>query len=127
MKLITINKAAEAMAKLASQEMPMALLYRVTKLFHRVDEEVAAFDKMRRAILEKYCDIEDGRYVPREECVPDLNREWAELEEIESELEIKEKIKLPLDSEIKLSYKDMCLLEEFFEIECPDEEKDSEK
>lgn len=127
MKLITINKAADAMAKLASQEMPMALLYRVTKLFRRVDEEVAAFDKMRRAILEKYCDIEDGRYVPREECVSDLNREWAELEEIESELEIKEKIKLPLDSEIKLSYNDMCLLEEFFEIECPDEEKDSEK
>lgn len=127
MKLITINKAADAMAKLASQEMPMALLYRVTKLFHRVDEEVAAFDKMRRALLEKYCDIENGRYVPREECVPDLNREWAELEEIESELEIKEKIKLPLDSEIKLSYNDMCLLEEFFEIECPDEEKDGEK
>lgn len=127
MTLKLIYDALPALQKIAAQDMPVALLYRVTKLFHRVDEEMAAFDKLKRALLEKYCDTESGRYVPREECVPDLNREWAELEEIESELEIKEKIKLPLDSEIKLSYNDMCLLEEFFEIESPDEEKDGEK
>lgn len=124
MKLITITESAKAMAKLASQDMPMGLLYRVTKLFHRVDEEVAAFDKMRRALLDKYCEVEDGRYVPREECIADLNREWAELEGVESELKVKEKIKLPIDSKIELSYNDMCLLEEFFEIECPDEDAD---
>lgn len=119
MKLKTIAEASGAIQKLAEQEMSMPLLYRVTKLFKKLREEIQTYDKMRHKVLRKYCNIADGLYVPREECIEALNAEWAELESIESEVEIGGKIKISPDEKIRLSFNDICLLEEFFEIEPP--------
>jgi hypothetical protein len=127
MKIKEIADALPALQKIAAQDMPVALLYRSMKLLKKLDEEIAVFNRMRRDILGKYCDVESGSYVPREECIEQLNREWEDLDSLESEIKIKEKIVLPLDSGIRLSYNDMCLLEPFFEIESPEEEDDGEK
>ena len=106
-----------AIAKVAKQDLDIKTLYRVTKLFRKIDEEIVVFEKMRHDIMKRHCDIEEDKYIPRENEIDELNSEWAELESIESEIEIKEKISIPLDSKIMLSYNDMCDLEAFFDIE----------
>ena len=127
MKLHELTKAAPALAKIADQPLEIKLLYRVHRLFKKINEELAIYDKMRHNVLKKYCDIENGIYVPREEEIEKLNEEWADLEAVDSEIKIDCKIVIPLSSKIELSYNDMCLLEPFFEIEPLDEGEADEK
>lgn len=119
MKIIQILEARPSLQKLAAQDLSMKTLYKVSKLLGKLDEELAFYNEQRNKILEKYCDIVDNQYIPREENVQKLNEEMQELMNVDIDCEINEVV-IGCDEDIKLSYNDLIALEGFVRIEGED-------
>ena len=119
MKIIQVVNALPALQKLATQDLSIKKLYKISKLLGNLEDEIAFYYDQREKILGKYCDVVGNQYVPRKENEAELNKELNELFETEIEYEIKEVV-LSDNENIKLSYNDLVLLRGFVEIEGED-------
>ena len=122
MKMKTLVDAVPSIKKIANEELPMGTLYKVKRILDKLESHLAFYDEKRQSILEKYCDVEDGRYVPKEECAERLENEMRELLDVELDMEGIQKLKLKADDSMRLSYADLCALKEFIEFEFTEEE-----
>ena len=116
MKIIQIVEARPSLQKLATQDLSIKTLYKISKLLGKLDEELAFYDEHRIKILEKYCDIVGNQYVPRQEDTAKLNFEINELLDTDIEYEVKE-VTIGIDEDVKLSYNDVVVLRGFVRIE----------
>ncbi len=116
MKIIQVVNALPSLQKLAAQDLSIKILYKVSKLLGKLNEELAFYDEQRNKILSKYCDIEGNRYVPREADIEKLNAELNELANTDIDYEVKEVV-IGDNENIKLSYNDLLMLNGFVRIE----------
>lgn len=120
MKLKTLAGAYPALTKLASQDMPTTVLYRFSKILEALEPDIRFFMNQRGKLFEKYGTLENGQYVVSEENVQKFTDELAELEDIEAEIDCVKlgmPLVLPVSTDVKLSYVDLCFLEEILKLE----------
>lgn len=120
MKLKTLAGAYPALTKLASQDMPTTVLYRFSKILEALEPDIRFFMNQRGKLLEKYGTLENGQYVVSEENVQKFTDELAELEDIEAEIDCVKlgmPLVIPVGTDVKLSYVDLCFLEEILKLE----------
>ena len=120
MKLKTLAGAYPALTKLASQDMPTSVLYRFSKVLEALEPDIRFFMNQRGKLFEKYGSVEDGQYVVSEENAQKFADELDELEDIEAEIDC-DKLGLPLvipiSTDVKISYVDLCFLEGILKLE----------
>jgi hypothetical protein len=116
MKIVQVVDARPSLQKLATQDLSIKTLYKVSKLLDKLDEELVFYNKQRDKILAKHCDIEGNQYKPREAEVEKLNAEMQELLNMEIEYEVKE-VAIDVNEDVKLSYNDLVSLRGFVRIE----------
>ena len=120
MKLKTLAGAYPALTKLASQDMPTTVLYRFSKILEALEPDIRFFMNQRGKLFEKYGTLENGQYVVSEENVQKFTDELAELEDIEAEIDCVKlgmPLVIPVSTDVKLSYVDLCFLEEILKLE----------
>jgi hypothetical protein len=115
MKIGQVVEARPSLQKLATQDLSIKTLYKISKLLGKLDEELVFYSEQRTKVLDKYCDIVGNQYVPREDDVAKLNAEMGELMDTDIEYEIKEVV-INTDENIKLSYNDLVQLKGFVRI-----------
>ena len=120
MKIVQIVDALPALQKLAGQELSTKSLYKISKLFSKLDNEITFYNTQRDKILGQYCDVVDGQYIPRKEDVDKLEAEMQELLNIEIECEVKE-VAIGVEEDVKLSYNDLMALRGIIRIEGDEE------
>lgn len=116
MKIIQVVNALPSLQKLATQDLSIKKLYKISKLLGNLDNEIAFYNEQRNKILSQYCDIVGNQYVPRKEDEDKLNAEMNELLDTDIECEIKEVV-IGVDENIKLSYNDLVQLKGFVSLE----------
>ena len=116
MKIRQVVNALPTLQKLANQDMSLKKLYKISKLLGSLDDEIAFYHEQRYKILEKYCDVVDGQYVPRAENNAKLNAELGELLNTEIDDSIVEVV-IDCDEDVKLSYNDLMILKGFIRVE----------
>lgn len=116
MKIIQVVNALPSLQKLATQDLSIKKLYKISKLLGNLDNEIAFYHEQRNKILSQYCDIVGNQYVPRKEDEDKLNAAMGELLDTDIECEIKEVV-IGVDENIKLSYNDLVQLKGFVSLE----------
>ena len=119
MKIVQVVDALPSLQKLATQDLSIKKLYKISKLLGNLESEIAFYNKQREKILSQYCDIVGNQYVPRKEDADKLNAELGELLDTDIECDIKEVV-LGDDENIKMSYNDLVALRGFVRIEGED-------
>ncbi len=120
MKLIQLANAAEAIGKIARQELPMKTLYKVSRQIEKVRSHLKFYDEKREEILRKYCGEPDGeRYRIPEGCAEEVRKALEELYNVEAE----EIHPLEIDTEegMRLSCDDIDALHGIIEIRFPED------
>ena len=120
MKLKTLAGAYPALTKLASQDMPTTFLYRFSKILEALEPEIRFFMNQREKLFEKHGTLENGQYTVSEENAQNFTDELAELEDIEAEIDCVKlglPLVIPISTNVKLSYADLCFLEEILKLE----------
>jgi hypothetical protein len=120
MKIMQVVDALPALQKLAGQELSTKSLYKISKLFSNLDNEIDFYNTQRDKILGQYCDVVGNQYVPRKEDVDKLNAEMQELLNIEIECEVKE-VAIGIDEDVRLSYNDLMTLRGLIRIDGDEE------
>lgn len=123
MNMRALVNAKPALIKIASQDLSMKTLYRVSKLLKKLDGELAIYEKQRQRIFEQHGEVSGDIYVPREGHEEDFVREFNELLAVEVDMGDIKPVKIPADEKIAMSYQDLCAVREFIEIEMEDGEK----
>lgn len=100
-KLGNIVNAVSALKKLAQQDLPLKVSYNIYKLVNVFNEHLSYFDDNR----EKIAQLADNQ-----------DRELEEL--LDTDIEIKEfqKVKVSLDTNVKLSAMDLMMLDDYVEF-----------
>lgn len=115
--------AKPALVKIASQDLTIKTLYKVSKILKKLDDELMIYEKGRKKILDNHAEISGDVYVPKEGHEDDFVREFNELYELEVDIGDIKPVKIPASEKITLSYQDLCALRDFIEIEAEDDEK----
>lgn len=122
MVLAQLVNAAEAIAKISRQPLPMGTLYKVSRQIDRIRPHLEFYDGKREEILRKYCgEPTDGRYK-----IPEGEREklMAELNDLcNVEAEKIEGVTVPADKEMRLSYDDLAALRGIIDFAFDEEAK----
>jgi len=116
MKLRNVIEALPALQKLAKQDMSIKKLYKISMLMGSLEKEITFFNTQRTNILQRYCEMVEGQYVPRQDCVKEYNEKMTELlnTDIDSEICV---VDIADDEDIRLSYNDIVVLKGFIRIE----------
>lgn len=117
MKMKTLVDALPALQKLANQDLTINTLYEVSKLLKRLDDEISIYNKARRQLIEKYCDISDGKAIPKAKTESEFLEKFEELLNFEIEIDNSKPVKIPITEKISFSYKDLSLISQFVVIE----------
>ena len=121
MKLINVVNAQPALEKIASVDLPLKLLYSLTKLMEKLEREMRFFNEERDKLIMKYGEQEDdGTFRIPGDKVADFQREANELADIDVEWDVVP-IVLPLLDNLALSYNELKMLEGFIELRGDDE------
>ena len=116
MKMVNIVNAQPALEKIASVDLPLKLLYSLTKLMEKLEREMRFFNEERDRLIIKYGEQEeDGTFRIPGESVEDFQREANELADIDVEWDVTP-IAMPLLDGLKLSYNELKMLEGFIEL-----------
>lgn len=121
MKMKNLVDAVPSIQKIAKQDLRAKTLYRVSRLLNRFESELKSYDSVREKLIEKYCEVIDGKIVPKKESLAEFEKEMFELLETEIDTSGTEIVEIPADEDIRLSYADLCLLEEFIKIKFDEE------
>lgn len=121
MKMKELVDAVPSIQKIAGQDLKAGTLYRVSLLLDRFESELKTYDEVRKKLFEKYCDITDGRAVPKKETAAEFEAEMTELLEMEIDMGGVKPVEIPADEDIRISYADLCRLKEFITIKFKEE------
>lgn len=110
-KMINIASAFPALQKLASVELPLKLLYSVSRLLDKIEPEMTFYNSERDKLIIKYGEREDdGAFKIKQENMADFEREMNDLFMIDVALDVQQ-IVLPMLDGVKMSYNEMKALE----------------
>lgn len=116
MKMVNIVNAQPALEKIASVDLPLKLLYSLTKLMEKLEREMRFFNDERDKLIIKYGEQEeDGTFRIPGDKVAEFQLHASELADIDVEWDIAP-IVLPLIDDLKLSYHELKMLEGFIEL-----------
>ena len=116
MKMKNLVDAVPSIRKIATQDLRAKTLYRVSLLLDRFDGELKAYDETKNKLIEKYCNVTDGKVTPKADCAADFERELLELLDMEIDMKGVKPVEIPADEDVRLSYSDLSLLGEFIKI-----------
>lgn len=119
MKFSQVVSALPSLQKLASQDLSIKKLYKISKLLDNLGKEFIFYEAQRNKILSQYCDLVGNQYVPRKEDEEKMMVEINELLDTDIECEVNEVV-IGIDENIKLSYNDLMTLRGFVSIEGDD-------
>lgn len=117
MKMRELLIALPALKKLGSQDLPLKILYRVFRVLKKLDENFDFYNKRREEITVKYCVLRGDKYIPRDDCRDEYDMKFAELLNMDVELDDIEPVIIPMSENLVLSYNDLVSLEAFVQIE----------
>lgn len=123
MNMRALVDAKPALIKIASQDLTIKTLYKVSKLLKKLDDELMIYEKSRQRILDSHAEISGDTYVPLSGHEEDFVREFNELLSLEVDMGDIKPVRIPENENIKLSYQDLYAVREFIEIEAADDEK----
>ena len=110
-KMINIASAFPALQKLASVELPLKLLYSVSRLLDKIEPEMTFYNSERDKLIIKYGEREDdGAFKIKQENMAEFEREMNDLFMIDVTLDV-QPIVLPMLDGVKMSYNEMKALE----------------
>lgn len=110
-KMINIASAFPALQKLASVELPLKLLYSVSRLLDKIEPEMTFYNSERDKLIIKYGEREDdGAFKIKQENMAEFEREMNDLFMIDVALDV-QPIVLPMLDGVKMSYNEMKALE----------------
>ena len=116
MKMCELLAALPALQKLGGQDLPLKTLYKVSRMLKKLDENLNFFNKRREDLIVKYCVVRDGKPVPKDENREEYNAKFAELLDLDVELDEIEPVVIPMSENLVLSYNDLVALEAFVQI-----------
>ena len=119
MKLKTIANAYPALTKLAEQNLPLPILYRFSKVLEALEPEIRFFMQQREKLFAECGEIHGDEYVIIPENAEAFSAAYAELEEVESDLDTEKlglPFKFPLLDNVRLSFADIQFLEGIVEL-----------
>lgn len=116
MKFIQVVNALPSLQKLATQDLSIKKLYKISKLLSSLDDEMTFYNEQRKRILSQYCDIVGNQYVPRKEDEGKLNAAMSELLDTDIACKVNE-VEIGDNEDVKLSYNDLVALQGFVRIE----------
>jgi hypothetical protein len=117
MKMYELLAALPALQKVGGQDLPLKTLYKVSRVLKKLDENLNFFNSRREALIVEYCTIRDGNPVPKDEYRKEYNTKFAELLNLDVELDQVEPVVIPMSENLVLSYNDLVALEAFVQIE----------
>lgn len=118
MKLKDLINAFPAFQKLTAQEMSLSVLYKLTIMLDKLNVHFQFFQNRRNALIEKYCDVKDGKVFPKNLIAgQEFDKESKELLELDIDVsDINLPVIIPETENIKLTYSDLENLKEFIKI-----------
>lgn len=118
MKLKDLINAFPAFQKLTAQEMSLSVLYKLTIMLDKLNVHFQFFQNRRNTLIEKYCDIKDGKVFPKNLIAgQEFDKESNELLELDIDVsDINLPVIIPETENIKLTYSDLENLKEFIKI-----------
>lgn len=121
MTMRVLVNAKPALLKIASQDLTIRTLYKISKLMRKLDDELLIYETQRLKILGRHGEISGDIYVPKTGHEEDFVREFNELFAVEADIGDIKPVKIPLSENLKLSYQDLYAVRDFVEIEGDDE------
>lgn len=112
-----LANAKPALLKIASQDLTIRTLYKISKLMRKLDDELLIYEAQRQRILDRHGEISGEIYVPKAGHEEDFVREFNELFAVEIDLGDIKPVKIPLSEKLVLSYQDLYAVRDFVEIE----------
>lgn len=117
MNMRALVNAKPALIKIASQDLTIKTLYKVSKLMKKLDDELMIYEVEKQKILDNHAEISGDIYVPKEGHEEDFVSEFNELYALEVDIGDIKPVKIPSSEKIALSYQDLYAVREFIEIE----------
>lgn len=124
MKMKQLVDAAPSIQKIAGQDLHTGTLYRISRLFGKVESHLKFYDERRIAILEECGTWENGKYIPKTDMIETLEGKMQELLGLDLDMEGIKPVKIPAYEDVRISYADLRLLEGFVEIEFEEDEEE---
>ena len=81
------------------------------------------YDEKRTAIMEKCCDTENDKYIPKPEMSETLEKEMRELLDLDIDMDEIKAVRIPAEEDMRLSYADLCALEGLIEVDFNEEKE----
>lgn len=116
MTMKNLVDAAPVLRKIAGQELSLRTLYRVQKVFGKLEYNLRFYDGQRAEIVRECCEEKDGRLVPRPGKDAEMNRRFGELLSFEVDADGIEPVVIPAEENVRLSYNDLQAVWEFVRI-----------
>lgn len=110
---IFVNGFTSSLAKLLDKELDIELSYSLMKLVKEVDAKALTFNEAKMKLFNKHGDEKDGQIKVRPEEMEEFNTEMIKITSLEEDYSFS-KVKLPKD--IKISVKDLIVLDSIIEI-----------
>ena len=122
MKLGQILQARSALNKLAESELSPKYLYKVSKMLSKVNKELEFIDENRNKLIQELgCEVKEGEWKVKDENLQEFIKRFNEFLDIDAETDITV-VQIPTTENIRLSFKDLDLLNGFIELQELDEE-----
>ena len=122
MKLGQIFQARPALNKLAEKELSPKYLYKVSKMLAKVNKELQFIDENRNKLIQELgYEVKEGEWKVKDENLQEFIKRFNEILDIDSETDITV-VQIPTTENIRLSFKDLDLLNGFIELQELDEE-----
>lgn len=122
MKLGQIFQARPALNKLAENELSPKYLYKVSKMLAKVNKELQFIDENRNKLIQELgYEVKEGEWKVKDEKLQEFIKRFNEILDIDSETDITV-VQIPTTENIRLSFKDLDLLNGFIELQELDEE-----
>ena len=123
MKMKNIVDAIPSIRKIANQDLSMKTLYRAKRLLDKLEGHLRFYDEKRTAIMEKCCDTENDKYIPKPEMSETLEKEMRELLDLDIDMDEIKAVRIPAEEDMRLSYADLCALEGLIEVDFNEEKE----
>ncbi len=116
MTMQNLVDASPVLRKIAGQELSLRTLYRVQRLFDKLEYNLRFYDSQRAEIVRECCEEKDGRLVPHPGKEAEMNRRFRELLEFEVDIGNIDPVVIPAVENVRLSYNDLQAVREFVRI-----------
>ena len=116
MTMLELLQAQPVLQKIAGQEIPLSVAYKLSKLFKRLEQELQFFYARRDNLISEYTEKVDGKIVPIDGKADIYNKKSGELLTMVLDLGNLEPLEIPASLDIKLSCNEIQLISQFIVI-----------